>query len=261
MGLDDARVLLALTRQRRYRLEAVITVEGSASARRGAENALRLLAAAGAHQVPVAVGAEQMLSGPLPAPPWRALTESLGGLQLPPARRRLEPGSGIELLRQRLRTSPGQLHCLALGPVTNLALALRAEPSLRGRLAAIHLLGDFLTCQGYNCRADAQAAGLLRRSGVPLYMVLGSATDPAPFDRPLLERVRRLRGPLARLIATFMARHASPELKLWDDAVLGGLLEPGLLRYERVAPGIHQARWLDTARLQDFLLDLWNQEV
>jgi hypothetical protein len=100
MGLDDARVLLALTRQHRYRVEAVITVEGSAGARRGAENALRLLAAAGAHEVPVAVGAEQALSGPIPAPPWRALTESLGGLQLPPARRRTEAGSGAELLRQ-----------------------------------------------------------------------------------------------------------------------------------------------------------------
>jgi pyrimidine-specific ribonucleoside hydrolase len=259
MGLDDARVLLALTRQDRFRIDAVITVEGSAAARRGAENALRLLHAAGVDDVPVAIGAERALAGPVPAPPWRGLTEALGGLDLPPARRRLEPVGGVELLRQRLRGAAAPLPCLALGPVTNLVLALRAEPALRRRLSAIYLLGDFWHCDGYNCRTDPDAARELRASGVPLYMVLRAATDAAPFDQGLLERVRRLQAPVARLVAGFMAHHAAPELKLWDDAVLASLLEPGLLPYRTAAHHIHVAESLDRAGLERLLLALWGR--
>lgn len=258
MGLDDARVLLALPAQRRYRPVLVTTVEGSASAAVGAENARRLLAAVGLDAVPVASGGARALRRSVPPPPWRALSERLGGVALAAPRGGVATNGAPRAIARALREHPG-VRVLALGPLTNLALALEAEPSLARRIPSLYLLGDFERCDCYNCATDPEAARLVLASGVPAYMVVRAATDALPFDRAFLARIQPLRAKAASLVARIMAAHAgAPELRLWDDAVLVSLLDPEAVPYRRSAAGHFRAERLDAERVRRLLLRLWD---
>jgi inosine-uridine nucleoside N-ribohydrolase len=257
MGLDDARVLIGLALQESFELLAVTTVEGSADAEVGARNALALLEAMGSTSVPVAVGARQALSGPVAAPPWRSLSERLGGLSLPTPSRTSEARGGEALLAETLRSAREPVTVLALGPLTNIARILLGDPGVAAKIRSIHVLGDLVRCESYNCTTDRPAAAAVLASGVPIDMVVHSATDRLPFDARFLARVSRLEGKAARLVASSMKTHAGGEMKLWDDAVLAGLLDGGLLRYEEVRLPVRRATDLDAERLRGFLLDLW----
>lgn len=259
MGLDDARVVLALPFQQTFHLAGLVTGEGSAGAVKGADNALRLLAALGVDSLPVAIGSEQTFDGQaIPAPGWRAMAESLGGLELPPSDRMPEAATGSELIASILRDSPEPVYVLAIGPLTNLALALEVDPSLVEKIHSVSVLGDFVACEDYNCETDPAAAAALRATTVPLDMLVAAATDKVPFDAAFLERVAELTGPAGQLVAPMMAQHSNGYMKLWDDSVLEAMLEPSLFTFEPLDDRERQGVDLQADAVEQALLDLWD---
>ena len=150
MGLDDARVIVALPMQSSFHVVGIVTVEGSGGAVRGADNALRLLAAVGVDSIPVAVGATQTIEGvPIPTPAWRSMADGLGGVTLPPSSRPPEAVDGATFIETALRTSAAPVWVLAIGPLTNVATVLARAPDLAARVHSISAEGDFVGCTGY----------------------------------------------------------------------------------------------------------------
>jgi len=259
MGLDDARVVLALPMQDMFHVAGIVTVEGSAGAVTGADNALRLLAALGVDSIPVAVGSERTFDGqPTPAPGWRAMAEGLGGLSLEPSSRSPEPTAGADFIAATLRESPEPVYVLAIGPLTNLALALDADPSLVEKIHSVSVLGDFVACEDYNCETDPAAAVAVRASAASLDMLVPSATNKVPFDAAFLARVQGLTGRAGQLVAQMMAQHSNGYMKLWDDSVLEAMLEPSLFTFD--PPDAHERQGVDLQAdaVEQALLDLWD---
>jgi purine nucleosidase len=259
MGLDDARVIVSLPMQDRFRVLGVVTVEGSSGAKKGADNALRLLAALGVDTVPVAIGATEALKGAIAAPAWRSMCEGLGGLSLSAAKRKPETATGAAFIVEALKKSAQPVRILAIGPLTNVALALASDSSIAKKIHSISVLGDFLTCTSYNCSTDEDAAKAVFASGVPISMVLSSAATQAPFDATFLAKVQALKGTPGKLVSQFMASHADGYMKLWDDAVLAGLLDSSILTTQTVKTGLTEATDLDASKLETLLLTLWNR--
>lgn len=260
MGLDDARVVVALPMQSVYHVVGIVTVEGSAGAVKGADNVLRLLEAVGGPAIPVTVGATDTLVGdPIPPPSWRQMANGLGGISLTPADRSIEAVDGATFIETQLRQSTEPVTVLAIGPLTNLAIVLERSPDVAARIRLVALLGDFVGCTSYNCSTDPNAAEAVMGSGVPILMVRSSAIAEAPFDAALLTQVQALAGPAAQLVSRFMAKHSDGYMKLWDDAVLAGLLDETILTYESDAPSPREAIAVDSARLRALLLAIWDQ--
>lgn len=257
MGLDDARVILALPQQETFRIAGIVTVEGSAGAVKGADNALRLLAALGVHSIPVAVGAKAGVKGPIAAPSWRTMAESLGGLSLKPAQRKVEQSTGQAFLAGVLGQSKQPVRVLALGPLTNLALALKADPSLAKKIHTLYLLGDFQGCTSYNCATDLEAAKQVFSYKIPTVAVGRGATDKAPFDAAFLAKVKALQKPAADLVAQMMASHSSGTMKLWDDATLACALDGKLFTLKTLSAASKEAIDMDLPGLHKLLLALW----
>lgn len=259
MGLDDARVIVSLPMQSTFRVVGITTVEGAAGAAKGADNALRLLAALGVDSIPVAVGSTVTLAGEeIPAPPWRVMAEGLGGMDLDAATRAVEDEGGVAFERRVLRESATMVHMLVIGPATNLALALAEEPELADKIASVYLLGDFSACSGYNCTTDQDAGAAIRESGVSIYMLMPAETNQIPFDADFLASVQALDGPAAVLIAGFMAGHSSGVMKLWDDAVLASMLDADVITYGAVSGALRASDAIDVEAVEAMLLGLWD---
>ncbi|MHB8393051.1 MAG: nucleoside hydrolase [Candidatus Dormibacteria bacterium] len=171
-GIDDALALLYLAADPTVELIAVGTVDGNVPPDVGAANSLRVLDVAGLDTVPVAVGAR----GPLLQEPRHAEyfhgKDGMGDSKLPPSPRRPDQEGAVEQLIRLARSRPGELTLLAIGPLTNVALALSIEPELPNLLAEVVVMGGAVTCPGnesawaeFNIAHDPEAAEIVLRAG------------------------------------------------------------------------------------------------
>ena len=119
--------------------------------------------------VPVGVGAEEpLLAKPRTGPVKQ--TEALpADFHLPPGKR----WNGLELFIDTCLRSEGRITVVAYGPLTNVALALRAEPRIRNKIERIVLMNGVFFRPGleYNTKMDPEASDIVYQSGVPVTAV------------------------------------------------------------------------------------------
>jgi len=184
-GVDDAVALLYLLASSDVELAGVSTVFGNVSALAAARNTLAVLEVAGRSEpIPVAAGSELTLTG---AKPELATAvhggNGLGGVEVREPAGELSHLSGPELLVEAARRRPGELHLLATGPLTNLAVALKVEPRLPELVKGVTVMGGAAMAPGNitpaaeaNIWHDPEAAQAVLSAPWPITLVPLDAT-------------------------------------------------------------------------------------
>ncbi|MGZ0711955.1 nucleoside hydrolase (plasmid) [Coraliomargarita sp. W4R53] len=156
-GIDDSLALAYLVAVPTVRLVGVGTVSGNTSAEQAGQNSLDLLAMTGAGDVPVCIGARDHLAQPYAGGVAHIHGENgVGEVDLPTSPHPLTPGTAVDLLLNLSHRFDGQLHVVAVGPLTNLALALREDPTLASRVRQVTAMGGAALVPG-NISAVAEA--------------------------------------------------------------------------------------------------------
>jgi purine nucleosidase len=249
-GIDDAITLLylaALVRSGEAELVAVGTVHGNVAPDAGALNTLRVLERAGLTGVPVAVGTARPLAQDVHyAYAWHG-TDGLGETHLPePAGRPAEISAPEQIVRLA-RTQPGELTLLAIGPLTNLAVALLLEPALPELFRGVVVMGGAFHHQGNvtghaeaNIWHDPEAAELVLGAGWPVTLVPLDATHPTAVDGAWLNRLAAADSEVARFAARILDFYVTAYTPTLDargavihDALAAMLaVDPSLGEYE-----------------------------
>ncbi len=149
-GVDDYSALWYGLVAPELDLLAVTTVAGVLSAGATARNVAKVLDAARRPDVPFAVGAEDQL-GPAPEVPPATLMhgeDGLGGRAPPDVALQPVGESGAELIVRLCRERPGEITLVAVGPFTNVALALRVEPRLPELVKELVIMGGVASPPG-----------------------------------------------------------------------------------------------------------------
>jgi inosine-uridine nucleoside N-ribohydrolase len=250
-GIDDALALLFAWNSPEIQVEVITTVAGNVTIEAASTNLLRLLALR--HPVPrpvVAAGA--------PGPLARALTtatryhgeDGLGDLPDWPEVEPL-PGSpgAVEVILDAARRHERNLTIIALGPLTNLALALKEDAGALERVGRIVAMGGAVDVPGnvtptaeFNMFVDPEAAHRVLAAGLPLEIVPLDATRQAVLPRAgMRATLGRATGPLASRIQGFSERgfriaHSDGEqgMALHDPLAVGLALDPSLGKWEAV---------------------------
>ncbi|OWK34622.1 Inosine-uridine preferring nucleoside hydrolase [Fimbriiglobus ruber] len=206
MGSDDWLAALLLLCHPAVDLKAItVTGAGLAHAEYGVRHALSLVALAGKRTVEVARGRETPLKGSNAFPSsWREESDNLAGLELPPGTP-ASTRSAVETILSLSHEPGGKLTVVATGPLTNLAEALRADPTLRDRLAMIYVMGGAVEVAGnvhatcpelpngtaeWNFYVDPAAAAEVLESGAAVTLVPLDATNAAPVTPDFFDRLR-----------------------------------------------------------------------
>jgi purine nucleosidase len=226
-GVDDAVALLTAFGAPGLALLAITTVGGNVTVAKTARNARILRQIARREDVPVFMGAERPLRRePMGAGEFHG-AEGLGDLDPFEPRADCAPGGAVEALVEIVMGRPPRSVSLAvLGPLTNLALALRAEPRLAARLGPVAVMGGARSEGGnitasaeFNIWADPEAAA----------EVLASACDVILFGLDVTHQVRateeRIAGieavdtPSARAAALMMrfSQRIEREIVGWES--------------------------------------------
>jgi len=170
-GIDDAMALLMLARDPRAELVGVTTVFGNASVERTTANALALCERFGV-EVPVARGAARaLLRAPAGFPEAIHGRDGMGDVGMPAARtRRADALAAPEFISALARRHSGALTLVAVGPLTNLALALQHDPQLVEHVARVVVMGGAFGHNGH-------------RGNVSPVAEANIASDPHAADR------------------------------------------------------------------------------
>ncbi|MND71318.1 Pyrimidine-specific ribonucleoside hydrolase RihA [compost metagenome] len=172
-GVDDATGLLTAFASNAFDLLAVTTVGGNVSAEKTARNARILRQIAGREDVPVFVGAARPLKRePAGAGEFHG-AEGLGDLEPFEPSAPAGEGTSAEAIAGLVMERPaGSVALAVMGPMTNLALALRAEPRLAAHLGPVVVMGGARSEGGnitasaeFNIWADPEAAAEVFASG------------------------------------------------------------------------------------------------
>lgn len=213
-GIDDALALLYLALDTSVHIRAVTTVGGNIDPVTAADNSRRVLHLAGRSDVPVSVGAAcTLLDVVHDYAPGVHGHNGLGNIDLPTGPPTSDHDPAARQLVRLARQSPGRHHLLALGPLTNVANAVRLEPRLPELLAGVTVMGGAIRRPGNatpiaeaNIHNDPEAARLALHAGFDLTLVPLDVTMTENLDETAHGELARANSPVANFAAA-MLRH------------------------------------------------------
>ncbi|MDP3405314.1 MAG: nucleoside hydrolase [Brevundimonas sp.] len=250
-GVDDAVGLLLAFASPELDLLAITTVGGNVAVDKTTRNARILRQIAGREDVPVFAGAARPLRRePVGAGEFHG-AEGLGDLEAVEPQAPAAEGSAVEAIVARVMAAPGRSVALAvMGPMTNLALALRAEPRLAARLGPVVAMGGARSEGGnitpsaeFNIWADPDAAAEVFASGCEMVVFGLDATHQVRASEDRIAALEAAGGASARTAAALMrfSQRIEREVVGWDAAPLhdpctvAWLLRPDLFRLQPCA--------------------------
>jgi inosine-uridine nucleoside N-ribohydrolase len=261
-GSDDLMAIAFLASHPSVRIEAITVVNGLAHPDAGAKNIARLLEVAGRKDIPVFTGRSTPLQGNAEFPAeWRKTSDDLPGVTLPASSRPPESKPAADYLIERLRDQTHSLRILALGPLTNLAEALKREPAVAGAIEELVIMGGAVRVPGnlgdggafktdnttaeWNIFIDPLAARIVFRSGIPIRLIPLDATNKVPVDLAFLTKFQSgARSPLARVVAqvleTDRAYIHDGIFYAWDPLAAVALLHPAVVKSSNLHIDIRQ---------------------
>ncbi|GAA0842624.1 nucleoside hydrolase [Streptosporangium amethystogenes subsp. fukuiense] len=176
-GIDDALALALAHGSPDLEVLGITTVGGNVDLARTTDNALRLREFLGFGDVPVTAGsAGALLRARVDAADVHG-GSGLGDALLPPATLPPAAGHAVDFIVETLRADPGEVTLVAIGPLTNVALAVLREPRIVGWARGLTILGgsytrgNFSPAAEFNIAADPEAAAIVFGAGWTVTMI------------------------------------------------------------------------------------------
>ena len=207
-GIDDALAILLALASPEIILDGITCIHGNASTKQTTRNALAILELAQAGYVPVYKGCELPLVKEALLSPETHGNSGLGYAELPEPLIQPQAGHGSDYLIEQIMSRPGEVTLVAIGPLTNLAIAIRKEPRIVQNVKEVFIMGGAVQHPGnttalaeYNTFVDPHAAHIVFHSGMPMILTPLDVTYQCIFTPEDLKRLQRLDSPITKFIA------------------------------------------------------------
>jgi len=242
-GLDDAVAILLALASPELQVEAIVAVAGNGPLSSMERNARAVCELAGRTDIPVYAGCPRPLRGDAITAAYFHGESGLGTVNLPPPSMPLQPVHGVTFTIDLLKGAPTDaITWCALGPLTNVAVALVQAPDIIAGAKELVLMGGASRALGntsaaaeFNILADPHAAAIVFDSGLPITMIPLDVTHQVRSTPERIARIRALGSPVASIVADLLepAPGRGPSA-LHDPCVIAYLLAPELFRGDRV---------------------------
>jgi purine nucleosidase len=147
----------------------------------------------------------------------------------------------VDFIVRTVMENPGQIHLLAIGPLTNVALAMLKEPRLAKNLAHLTIMGGVLRgpellglwIAEHNIVCDPEAAHVVLSSGAPMTLVPLDVTTRCTVRTDHVARLRAVGDPFHDAVAEQLERYPrfakQGSTFLHDPLAAAVVIEPGLV--------------------------------
>lgn len=251
---DDGMALLLALQSEELQILGITTVAGNESLERGTSDVLRLLEIVGREDIPVYRGADMPLvheksdfavanygkwwSDEPPKPPP-------GGF----AKKRAEVESAYDFIVRTVGAAPGSVTLVAIGPLTNVAIALGKEPGLASRVKELVIMGGAIASledgggnitpnAEFNFWVDPEAARKTLRSGIPILLSPLNVSRKTKLTKKWYDEMVTTKTPLTALLRETMGPHFETEPErawlMYDQVAVASLIDRTLVATEEL---------------------------
>jgi len=248
-GHDDAMAILLAGAAPELELLAITTVAGNQTLPKTTLNARRVASAAGLRHVPIAAGCDRPLVRP------QRIADNIhgeSGLDGPTFAGEpeipLDPRHAVDLIIELVLASTGEVVLIPVGPLTNIASAIRREPKIVGQIRHISImggawgLGNQTPSAEFNILVDPEAARIVVESGASITLVPLELTHQAKATPDVIERFAAIGTPLGDLsvellrffASTYKARHGFDGPPLHDPTAVARVIDPAIMETKPV---------------------------
>ncbi len=243
-GQDDAVAILLAFASPELEVLGLTAVAGNVPLALTETNARKICELAGRPQTPVFAGAARPLLRPLVTAEHVHGRTGLDGPDLPEPTMKLQSQNAVDFIVETLlREAPGSVTLCALGPLTNIALAMIREPAIVPRIREIVLMGGGYFEQGnitpsaeFNIYVDPHAADVVFRAGAPIVMMPLDVTHKVLTTKARVDAFRAMNTPVGAATVQLLdfferfdeEKYGTDGGPLHDPCVIAYLLQPEL---------------------------------
>lgn len=243
-GIDDAMAIFFALRSPELDVIGLTTIFGNVHTDLATTNALRLLEIAGRADIPVAKGVDDPLAFPFHGPvPFVHGDDGQGNVHLPPPNGKAIDQNAAGFIIEQVMRAPGEITLVPIGPLTNIALALRLEPRIAQNVRQVVIMGGNATVPGNaspaaeaNILNDPEAADEVFGADWRVTMVGLDVTQQVRMSRAHLADYGAIDNDMARHIARIVPFYASfyqrangwDGIYVHDSSVIAYLIDPTL---------------------------------
>jgi purine nucleosidase len=212
---DDATALMLALKASDAVLEFVTVTCGNVDFDQQVENALYTIEAAGrSGKVPVYPGARHPLIRDWETAENVHGKDGMGDSWFPRAKQRPEQKSAVDAIVDLVSSAPGEITLVATGPLTNIALAVKKDPTIARKVKRLYFMGgtnqyigNVTPAAEFNMWVDPDAAKLVFHSGMPTTMVGWEiCMRHGLVDRPELDEIAAMPTPEAKFFTAINRR-------------------------------------------------------
>ena len=270
-GHDDAMAILLARGCPDIDLLAITTVAGNQTLEKTTLNARRVCTAARIDDVPIYAGCDRPLLRPQII---AAEVHGESGLDGPAFGEPTVPVAdehAVDFLERTLMASDGEITLVPVGPLTNIAMALRREPRIAARARGVVLMGGAYTrgnrtpAAEFNILADPEAAAIVFEAGWPLTMVGLELTHQARATQQVIDEIARIGTPLSGTVVEMMrffggayrATRGLPAPPVHDPCAVARVARPELVTVTDAFVAVEtRGQWTAGMTVTDFRLQL-----
>jgi purine nucleosidase len=231
-SIDDALALAFALHSPELDVRAVTTVIDDVESK--TRLAWKMLGVYNRRDVALAMGASEPLLDPTTSVASKEFEVLTRNDTIPDTARK----RAVDLIIETILQSRGKITIVAIGPMTNIALALKTDPRIKNNIERIVMMGGaYLSSETeYNVKRDRAAAEIVFQSGVPITAVGLDVTSQCKLREKDVDLMRLADDPagnfLVRLIdlAEEQTHDASPTL--YDPLAIAAIFRPDLLSYQ-----------------------------
>ena len=258
-GGTDMQAVLPLLADPKVAVLGFTVVTGDQWENEEVARLLRFLEIAGRPDIPVVNGATYPLMRSVPEMrlweqrygkiPWKGAWGGLGPIDKVPVQQPALPhlDEGLpttppaqdlaaSFLIKQVHAHPHQVTVIAAGPLTDIALAIRMDPSFAADAKQLVFMGGLLDtslasvtgnadfASDFNLIFDPEAAHIALTAPWPRITAIGDVSNSVTMTRPLMDRIAAVKTPLT----DYLSRYFNP-LPLWDEMAVAVALDPTLV--------------------------------
>ncbi len=247
---DDAMALFFVLNSPELDILGITTVAGNKSRNVATADVLKVLEVTGRTEIPVFEGA----ASPLVHEGTEWDTRRHGGWYSNPAApeppggfatKKAESGTAVDFLVRTVMQNPGQVTVLAIGPLTNIAMAIRQEPELVRTVRQLVIMGGAIASlpdgagnhtpnAEFNFYVDPEAAQIVLRSGMPIVLSPLNISRKARFTKEWYDKVVAVDTPITRLVKDRLGpgfqQRPDRSSFMYDQIAAVTLIDPTLMK-------------------------------